>query len=518
MRFLPILFLACAASFPATAGAAQTYAWDDVERVYAIGDIHGAYPELIALLQGNGIIDDNLNWQAGTTHVVSLGDMLDRGAESRRVMDLFMLLEQQAQAAGGAFHVLLGNHELMNLSGDLRDVSDAELNAFEGLAGHRAAFASSGPYGSWLKTLPAMIRINDSVFLHGGLSPLMAGRDLEDINARLSAQVDFLLAAGARHIADGIVANNVDLLALPEETPVAPDLRALRAEPLFGPWGPLWYRGNALCHNVIENPNVDARLQQFDVTRIVIAHTPTRTREVTTRFGGAVTMIDTGMLQSFYGGKPRLLEVSPDGLRALGPNGEAHPITNAATPGDDFDNENSRFVRLGKTARRRALAAYRLDRLLGVHMVPTTTETQVDGRDGILLAEPARMLSEAERAERGIYRPNECYRTSAYELLAAFDALAGMRSRGADNLFYALPGWKIVLGDTQETFGSSASLPNYAAPPKLPQGFAEAMRGLSIEQLEKEFDGLLKKNEIRALMKRRDAILTWPRSGLADGS
>ncbi len=512
MRFSLILWLACTTSIITHAVAAEPYAWDNVDRVYAIGDIHGAYPELIALLQGNGIIDAQLSWQAGNAHVVSLGDMLDRGAASRRVMDLFMRLQQEAGAAGGAFHVLLGNHELMNVSGDLRDVSEGELAAFNGLAGHRAAFAADGRYGQWLTTLPAIIRINQSVFLHGGLSPLLAGRRLEEINTRLSAQIEILLAESARHIESGIVASNVDLLSLPAEVSVAPALRDLGDEPLFGPWGPLWYRGNALCHTIIESPNVAARLQQFGVTRIVIAHTPTRSREVTTRLGGAVTMVDTGMLQSFYNGNPRLLEITADELRALGPNGEVHPIRHTATPDAEIHGDNARFLRLGKSARRRALAAYRLDRLLGVHMVPATTETQVDGRDGILLAEPARLLSEAERAERGIFRPNECYKTSAYELLAAFDALAGMRSRGADNLFYALPGWNIVLGDTQETFGSSSTLPNYAVPPRLPQGFADAITALSLELLEKEFDGLLKKNEIRALLKRRDAILGWPRS------
>src|SRR4249920_2247602 len=76
--------------------------------------------------------DDAQHWRGGASHLVSLGDLIDRGPGSRQVLDLLMRLEQEAQKAGGAVHVLLGNHEVMNLVGDLRYVPAAEFTTFAG--------------------------------------------------------------------------------------------------------------------------------------------------------------------------------------------------------------------------------------------------------------------------------------------------------------------------------------------------------------------------------------------------
>ena len=96
--------------------------WSGIDRVVAFADVHGAYAELLPLLRETGIVDAQDHWAAGQAHLVSLGDLLDRGADSRKVMDLLMRLQGEAQAKGGQVHVLLGNHEAMNILGDLRYV------------------------------------------------------------------------------------------------------------------------------------------------------------------------------------------------------------------------------------------------------------------------------------------------------------------------------------------------------------------------------------------------------------
>jgi hypothetical protein len=86
------------------AAAASPVTWTDVERVVAFADVHGAYAELVALLREAGVVDGGLRWSAGKTHVVSTGDLLDRGADSRKVMDLLMRLQGEAARAGGRLH------------------------------------------------------------------------------------------------------------------------------------------------------------------------------------------------------------------------------------------------------------------------------------------------------------------------------------------------------------------------------------------------------------------------------
>src|SRR6266542_113549 len=97
--------------------------WKGVERIVAVGDVHGDLPQFTAVLRSAEVIDRDGNWSGGKTHLVQAGDLLDRGPDSRKVIELLMKLEKQAREASGEVHCLVGNHETMNLYGDLRYVS-----------------------------------------------------------------------------------------------------------------------------------------------------------------------------------------------------------------------------------------------------------------------------------------------------------------------------------------------------------------------------------------------------------
>ena len=213
-------------SYSTSAAAEQTddWRWNNIDRVVVVPDIHGAYPAFTRLLQANLLVDSSLHWIGGETHLVSLGDLLDRGAESRKVMDLLIRLQKEAQAAGGYVHVVAGNHELMNLIGDLRYVAIAEYQAFtidettdmrnqafqkflstspqvyeneqaarsvfdkkfsSGYFAHREAFSVDGEYGRWLLSLPAIVVINDIAYAHAGLPEMVAKHSLKEINRDL---------------------------------------------------------------------------------------------------------------------------------------------------------------------------------------------------------------------------------------------------------------------------------------------------------------------------------------------
>src|SRR5690242_15017139 len=81
------------APVPAQPGKAV---WTGVARVIAVGDVHGDYEQLVAVLRSASLIDQNANWTGGKTHLVQTGDIIDRGGHSRQVMDLLMKLQQQA--------------------------------------------------------------------------------------------------------------------------------------------------------------------------------------------------------------------------------------------------------------------------------------------------------------------------------------------------------------------------------------------------------------------------------------
>ena len=292
--------------------------FESVERIVAMGDIHGDLDVLLALLHTAKLVDARNNWSGGKSHLVLPGDFLDRGKASRQVMDLLIELEPEARKAGGRVHALLGNHEAMNLYGDLRYNVKADYDQFRtgdsenlrnrmmqasltevrgpgrppiDLAAYRKkfeddhplgwferqlAFSSDGKYGKWLRGKNAIIKINDLVFLHGGISPKYAQASVKSINDRIHAELNDPSQLNGGMTTDGN--------------------------------GPLWYRGLA------EEPETDREigggLDEFLKTQqarhMVIGHTVETA--ITPRFQGKVILIDVG-LSEFYGGPPAFLLV-----------------------------------------------------------------------------------------------------------------------------------------------------------------------------------------------------------------
>jgi hypothetical protein len=304
--------------FTFAATPVQQDVWTGVERVVAVGDVHGDYVNFVALLQKAGIVDRKANWIGGKSHLVQLGDVVDRGAESRKVMDLLMKLGRQSERAGGRVHTLIGNHDAMNVYGDLRYVSAGEFDAFRtsrseelrnalyerhveslkrnppaeglplfdrayreqwnsgmplGFVEHRLAFAPNGKYGKWIRGLNAMIKIDDTLFVHAGLSPKYAEATIQAINAEVRKGLD----------------GSTD-----QERGAASD-----------PEGPLWYRGLATGDETALAGHVDGLLKKHGIARIAIGHTVVD-GAVMPRFGGKVVAVDAG-LGELYGARSACL-------------------------------------------------------------------------------------------------------------------------------------------------------------------------------------------------------------------
>ncbi len=349
--------------------------YSGVERVVAVSDIHGAYDPMVATFQAASVIDENLSWIGGEMHLVIAGDILDRGSESRRSMDLLMVLEQQAENAGGKVHVLLGNHEVMNLIGDLRYVAKGEFSAFSeeeraadrahwyrhfnnrhkssveeelvqlrfntiappGFFGHREAFRADGRYGKWLIHKPLLVVINDTAFVHGGLPPLVTEYGLRKTNQSLRSDLHEFLAARFALEQQEIISPIDDFRDLPELLAEQLDADALdrdaaddagtvirlRNSPLKVSTGPLWYRGNASCNGepMGEGEALDHALAVLGVSRVVIGHTTTASRQIQAHQGGKVIEINTGMLKSSYEGEGQALLIENGQLSAVSESG-----------------------------------------------------------------------------------------------------------------------------------------------------------------------------------------------------
>jgi hypothetical protein len=309
------------------------------QRIVAVGDIHGDLDAFVGILQRAHLIDPSKRWSGGPTTLVQTGDFLDRGPKSREVMDLLMSLQKDAQRQGGRVIVLMGNHEAMNIIGDLRYVTAHDYESFahdrssnrkpkvnstepEGFAERCEALQPNGKYGRWLRSLPAIARVQDSIFLHGGISPDVTSYTVEQLNDGIAAEIK-AFDTFKKFMADkrlGGPCSTLEELTAAAKTALekakGKDAETLKAFLGIGGWlsindkGPLWFRGYAQWTDAEGLPQILQLTKTYGVARFVVGHTPQPRGEIGSRFDGAVYLIDTGMLSSHYqGGRASALNI-----------------------------------------------------------------------------------------------------------------------------------------------------------------------------------------------------------------
>jgi hypothetical protein len=378
--YAPLLALLIAVTASIAPGLAQKTA---PARTVVIGDIHGDLEGLTGILQQAGITDASGRWTAGATTLVQTGDMTDRGAGVRGVLDLLMNLEPQAKAAGGRLIVLLGNHELMNLAGDYHDVTpaiyatfadgrseDRRRDAYEayvrlcaaraelfagtppapfqamtreawmeahppGAMEYRDAFGPQGRYGRWLRSKSAVLQLGDLVFMHAGINPLRAPRKLDDINKQVASDLrkldDYRRRMTDRKLILPWFALNDVVMAAQIDAQTFGDLLKIDTWSLFDPEGPMWFRGFAMWTPEEGAPQIKTLLDQYRVAHFVAGHSVTQTRRITPRFSNAVFLIDTGMV--FADGAASALEIQDGRFVAIHPDGRTVLVeANQAAP------------------------------------------------------------------------------------------------------------------------------------------------------------------------------------------
>jgi len=320
--------------------------WTGIQKIVAVGDLHGDYDSFVDILKGTKLVDQGLHWTGGKTHLVQIGDVMDRGDDAKKILELLMSLEKEAEQAGGKVHALLGNHEEMNITGIAFENKDyVSLNQFISFLpesyrereeikiredytkklskGRRLelaleqrinnyweteiekAIAKRGDYraakeyinnfrekyGKWLVQRNAVIKINDIIFVHGGISEKFSSWKLEEINDRLRQELNSFIKG-----------NPIE------------DLQVV-----YQPDGPLWYRGLALPEIKEEDlkPEVDTILQNLGARYLVAGHTPRiiKTKADMTRFERRVWVIDTGIGKVYrsMGGRPTALIIEDTG-------------------------------------------------------------------------------------------------------------------------------------------------------------------------------------------------------------
>lgn len=236
--------------------------------LFVIADTHGEFAILVQMLQRHRVVDATLRWSYGRGHLVILGDVFDRGPNHTEILWLLYQLEAEAAKAGGGVHLLLGNHETMVMMGDLRYLNARYVDSARVLGvNYFELFDARSVLGQWLRSRPAVLRINRQLFLHAGISRALVERKLTlaDINGTIRETLEGSLAESERE----------------------------RARFLMTTDGPLWYRGffaEQRDFTPATSADVDGALKHFGVDRIFIGHTIVPT--VTPLFDGRVIALN----------------------------------------------------------------------------------------------------------------------------------------------------------------------------------------------------------------------------------
>jgi hypothetical protein len=295
LRFVLLLYLALqtAAGLAAPASAVATR-YPAAERIVAMADWHGDLGAARRALRLAGAIDEQDRWVGGRLVVVQTGDVVDRGAGERAILDLLARLEGEATAAGGAVIALIGNHEVLNAGGDFDDTAPAGFVAFADLAdttlsslppeqrGRAAAFRPGGPYARQLAGRNVVAVVGRNVFVHGGVRPEHLALGLERINEETQAW-------------------------LRGETPPPPWLNQRES--------PIWVRDYSAEPDDADCARLAEVLAALGCDRMFVGHT-VQEGGVTSRCDGQAWCLDTGA-SAHYGGPLEIVEIRGDSVRVL---------------------------------------------------------------------------------------------------------------------------------------------------------------------------------------------------------
>ena len=293
-------------------------------KIIAMGDMHGDYDVYESLMLSAGLMDSEGNWSGGDTIFVQTGDIPDRAPDTRKIIESLQHLEVQAPQSGGKVVPMVGNHEAMNMVGDLRYVHLGEFTAFAdnnseltrseyyqshiteieleyredepnlsaeqirrkweestpfGKIEHQVAWGPKGDIGAWVSGHKLVTKIDGYLFAHGGFSKEYTQYTLSDMNR---SGTKALLEQDWKKTS--ILRDNL---------------------------GPLWYRGNVRGReddlSFSKEAEIEQVLEAYDATHIIIGHT--RSEEgIRVSLDGRLFQIDTGASQA-YGGVPSYLRI-----------------------------------------------------------------------------------------------------------------------------------------------------------------------------------------------------------------
>jgi hypothetical protein len=311
----------------------QPHVLPSVYRIIVIGDIHGDWDMLNNILKIAKVIDNNGNWNGGKTVVVQVGDQVDRcrhtdiacslkeatpfdEASDIRILKYLTELNRQASINGGAVYSLMGNHELMNVDGNLNYVSYKGLREFDNYKGIKDgaearayAFKPGNEMSEFLAcTRQVALIIGSNLFVHGGILPEIAKKyNVQNINKLMSLYLWDKLNNSSKYN---------DLLSSSSLSPLWTRM--------FGHMGQAVYSNDLNITETKEKCDslMNPLKELYKINRLFIGHTPLMQNGIGNICNGQIWLTDYGSSKAFdkfdnngrsKSRQPQVLEILNDG-------------------------------------------------------------------------------------------------------------------------------------------------------------------------------------------------------------
>ncbi len=268
-----------------------------------ISDFDNHIEAFSMVLLGEGIMDDDFNWTYGDGHLIITGDLFDRGVNVTECLWLLYKLESEAAAQGGRVHLVIGNHEMMNIEDDWRYIEGKYFTNAQLMEKRMLDFyADNTEIGRWLRTKNIILKLGDYALMHGGISPQVA-----NLNLTYQQMNDFGRARMNGQSCTGSCAT------------------------VTGSNGVYWYRG--MADEELTQQQVDDIVDAFDVKRVIFGHTKGPT--VRSLYNGKVLAIDMYHMTNFANGFMEALQFELGCFRIFNTNGTNTTYTQLGAC-DDF--------------------------------------------------------------------------------------------------------------------------------------------------------------------------------------
>lgn len=269
------------------------------KKTFVMSDPHGRLNLVVNLLQANGVIDSQMRWAYGDNQLVVIGDIFDRGYDVPQIYWLFYKLEAEAAECGGRVTVMLGNHEPMELAGDMRYAKPKYKLLAEKLGfSYRHLFFPNTELGRWLGTRNAIQVIGRNLFVHAGIS-----KEFYDRNLSIPVVNDTISSV---------------LFMKSKERKAHSEFCKF----LYGNRGPIWYRGLVLKTkkwSPLPSDSLDMVLQRYDVDRIYVGHTIFK--DIKRFYKGKVIAVNVDNLENYNHQRGRAVLIDEDKVYVVGDKG-----------------------------------------------------------------------------------------------------------------------------------------------------------------------------------------------------